>query len=384
MNKEQLIRPRFLTEPRKTKLRSYAFLVHFYAGIAIGAALLLLGGSGSMIVFRNDIGFLLHQPAGLAYSNASTPTSLQRTLDDIEQSHPRYSVSEILGFQRSDGVLLIRLNADNHSDKEQEIFIERSTGQEIPGHPHLTQVMETTEDFHKNLLMGRRGRTLNGLIAVLFFAVIVSGAIVWWPGITRWRRGLTLNFKLSWKRINYDLHNVIGIACCGFLILMAITAALMATPKVFHTVFSQNHLNDKGNDSHPSQVGETALAGPAKSIDTLLSNIASNPALAGWQLQGIQMAHQGRLPIVELKKSSEILLVQPVPSSGQILSDTRHSSAGIDLEAHNLIQSLHFGRVGGLVTQVFWVILGVSPGCLVITGFLMWWNRVLTKKLRFI
>ena len=49
---------------------------------------------------------------------------------------------------------------------------------------------------------------------------------------------------------------------------------------------------------------------------------------------------------------------------------------------------LHFGRFGraGRVTwfywslSMLWVVLGLIPAALAVTGFLMWWNRVLRKK----
>ena len=45
------------------------------------------------------------------------------------------------------------------------------------------------------------------------------------------------------------------------------------------------------------------------------------------------------------------------------------------------INRLHFGRFNG-ATEALWTILGLAPGILAVTGALMWWNRVLSKKLR--
>jgi uncharacterized iron-regulated membrane protein len=45
------------------------------------------------------------------------------------------------------------------------------------------------------------------------------------------------------------------------------------------------------------------------------------------------------------------------------------------------ITRLHFGRFNG-ATKALWTILGFAPGSLAISGTLMWWNRVLSKKLR--
>lgn len=36
---------------------------------------------------------------------------------------------------------------------------------------------------------------------------------------------------------------------------------------------------------------------------------------------------------------------------------------------------LHFGRFGGLGVRVLWVILGLIPAAMFVTGFMMWWRR---------
>jgi uncharacterized iron-regulated membrane protein len=43
------------------------------------------------------------------------------------------------------------------------------------------------------------------------------------------------------------------------------------------------------------------------------------------------------------------------------------------------ITRLHFGRFNA-VTEVAWTIVGLAPAVLATTGALMWWNRVLSKK----
>jgi uncharacterized iron-regulated membrane protein len=44
------------------------------------------------------------------------------------------------------------------------------------------------------------------------------------------------------------------------------------------------------------------------------------------------------------------------------------------------ITQLHFGRFN-TATEALWMLLGLVPAILFSTGFLMWWNRVLRKKL---
>jgi uncharacterized iron-regulated membrane protein len=36
---------------------------------------------------------------------------------------------------------------------------------------------------------------------------------------------------------------------------------------------------------------------------------------------------------------------------------------------------LHFGRMGGLVGRTTWIVLGLMPSVLVVTGVIAWWSR---------
>jgi uncharacterized iron-regulated membrane protein len=43
---------------------------------------------------------------------------------------------------------------------------------------------------------------------------------------------------------------------------------------------------------------------------------------------------------------------------------------------------LHFGTWAGAWSKALYVLLGIAPGALFVTGFLMWWNRVAGKRYR--
>jgi uncharacterized iron-regulated membrane protein len=43
---------------------------------------------------------------------------------------------------------------------------------------------------------------------------------------------------------------------------------------------------------------------------------------------------------------------------------------------------LHFGRFGGLPIRFLWVALGLLPVALFVTGFILWWTRVVRRRSR--
>ena len=65
-------------------------------------------------------------------------------------------------------------------------------------------------------VLGNEELTVGGLILAVVGLILVllciSGLVIWWPGIRRWRRGFQIRRRKGTYKLNYDLHNVVGIA----------------------------------------------------------------------------------------------------------------------------------------------------------------------------
>ena len=77
----------------------------------------------------------------------------------------------------------------------------------------------------------------------------------------------------------------------------------------------------------------------------------------------------------------------------QPLTDANADSRIVDKVIYWLAY-LHFGRINGIgipcrgpglcdqATKFAWAIAGLAPAVMFVTGLVMWWNRVVRKKLR--
>jgi uncharacterized iron-regulated membrane protein len=106
---------------------------------------------------------------------------------------------------------------------------------EVSADPHsrVFRAVEWLVDFHGNLSHGDAGRRLNGIGAILLTLLCLTGAVIWWPGIIHWRRSLRVNWRSSFARINWDLHNVLGVWCFLFLAMWGISAMYFSFPQLF-------------------------------------------------------------------------------------------------------------------------------------------------------
>ena len=64
--------------------------------------------------------------------------------------------------------------------------------------------------LHENLLLGEKGRIVNGIGAIGITTLCLTGAIIWWPGLKNWRRSLKVSWGSRLARFNWDTHSALG------------------------------------------------------------------------------------------------------------------------------------------------------------------------------
>ena len=95
-------------------------------------------------------------------------------------------------------------------------------------------LISTLIELHADLLAGPTGRKVNGIGAFAVLLSALTGLLVWWPGIRRWRRSLTVRRGTGWKRLTWDLHSAVGIWTLAFTIVFAVSGIYLSFPETFH------------------------------------------------------------------------------------------------------------------------------------------------------
>jgi uncharacterized iron-regulated membrane protein len=93
--------------------------------------------------------------------------------------------------------------------------------------------VEPLVDLHENLLTGSGGRTVNGIGAIGLTLLCLTGAAIWWPGMKHWRRSLTVEWRASFARINWDLHSALGFWCLAFVAMWGLSGIYLVFPHHF-------------------------------------------------------------------------------------------------------------------------------------------------------
>ena len=221
--------------PQSVWLRKAIFQVHLWTGIGLGAYVFVICVTGSVLVYRNEL-YRTFSPQPVIVESAGTSASLgEDALERVaRQAYPGYDVQEVRPGRTEDHAVEITLTRD--SDRIRRLF-DPFTGEDLGDPLPLGYRMSAWMlDLHDNLLAGQTGRRVNGIGAFFLLLLSVTGAVIWWPGILRWRRSLTIDRRADWRLFNWSLHSAFGSWCWPFLFLWAITGLYLSFPALFAAV----------------------------------------------------------------------------------------------------------------------------------------------------
>ncbi len=359
-------------------IRKITFHVHLYAGMLAGLLLLVTGLSGSLIVFADEADAFLNE-AAFRVAERDGGVSLQTALDGVRKAYPgevptvfypAHDKGETHRFMLRSKAGLRLVSVDPHDGA---ITATRFRDQTFVG---------WTRDLHVQILSGRNGETAVGVGGGLLFALCVSGLIVWFPKPGRhFSEGLKIQWGAGRKRQTHDLHRAGGFFALVLLTVTAVTGVALVFDDAAGKAVSFLTRS-------PARLArpEAKTSGFALPLDDLRNR--AEAALPGGQLTVILFPRNQRESIGFRKRFAEDWhhtgrsFVYLAPDDGKILRVDDSRSAPMGMAMMNLIYPLHTGEWTGVPGRILQVLVGFAPGALFFTGFLMWWRRVVVRRLR--
>lgn len=204
----------------KTKTtRNWIFTLHRYLGLALGLILIIVGLTGSLLVFEDEI----NQWSDDRQFGTVTPIGevlpAERMVEIFQTTYPNGKILFIAAPSDDRHLFILQFHPKNNPDDWHAAFINPYTGT-VMGDRSLSESRLTDYliDLHKSLMLsGLEGATIVGIASLLLVILSLTGVILW-PG---WRK-LTSGFKIKWntrpKRLNFDLHKVVGIIMAVFMV----------------------------------------------------------------------------------------------------------------------------------------------------------------------
>lgn len=210
------------------RVRKLIFNVHLWVGLTVGAVLVMAGVTGTVLVFGKEIDAALN-PELLRVTPGDGRVSLQHAVSAVAATYPEHPISYIRmprGPAETYEVTTLGI-------EPLEIFVDPYLGTILGARGTTEGLVNALFDLHVHLLAGESGERVMGVVGLLTLLLVLSGVVVWWPGLRRWWEAFLVRRRAGWKRVNFDLHRAGGIWSALFLAVTAATGAGL----IFHDAF---------------------------------------------------------------------------------------------------------------------------------------------------
>jgi len=396
--------PSWLYAPQRVWLRRAIFQVHLWLGIILAAYSIVIGLTGAILIFNDEI-----QEAVYSHELHMEPSPRQTTfatiLSSVEAARPGWKAAGITdigegattrGYDDKPILITMRALSNLKSTNLRYIYVDPNTGRVLQDRMRYSDFMGFVFHLHLYLLLDRNGLAISGWMALGLLLLCVSGIIVWWPGVARWTAALVLRKRSSWRRFNWDMHSVTGFWCCAALTAVSLTGVYFAFPlyvagpivKLTGGDLKEAVKYVKQPKALPFKPG-TPMITPDQALKAINANMDGAPPSFYLQLPQTPDGIYGGIsyyPSTAQYTAARRVAVDP--HTGELLMglDTRKAPLGVRIVQY--FYSIHFGTFAGTkgvlayTVRAVWVLLGISPALLAVTGLIMYWNRKLRAPLQ--
>lgn len=359
-------------------MRKRVWQLHSWFGLVAGLGLLVIGLSGSLLVFHDELEVVFNRQ----FVNVE-PTPAGRLPLDTLLAHAQRQLPdhEITGWlprwdepRFADVLYVIR-----RGDKEWLVAtLDPYTGRLLAS-PRLGTRTFTgwLLDLHYAFFADHAGLLIVGTFGLLLLVLGVSGVWLYrefWKNLCtlRWGRGARILFS--------DVHKFIGITSVAFNLVLGFTGAYWNFTHVIGEWVAGEHEQKKI---------EERLYAPTLSLDALHRDAARR--LPGFRGNFLSLPSDPAVSTVTWWGAVEPRnwLTSPFGSTIVYNAQTGAHQSTNDLRAAGAwaritdsFRPLHFGDFGGLIVKVLWALGGLTPGALGISGFVIWWLRRPAKVAR--
>ncbi|RYZ99117.1 MAG: PepSY domain-containing protein [Sphingobacteriaceae bacterium] len=206
---------------RRKGFKFYIGRLHLWLGLASGLIVFFLGVTGCILAFEQEIEDIT-QPyrfTPVEYKALLPPSALKDIANKtLPGKHP-HSITYEPG--KSAAVVYY----EEEPEFYYSVYINPYTGK-------VLKVKDMNSDFFRLMVNGHYqlwlpedvGRPIVASATLIFVVMLITGLVLWWPknkAASKQRFSIKLNAK--WRRVNYDMHNVLGFYMMWVIIFIAFT-----------------------------------------------------------------------------------------------------------------------------------------------------------------
>lgn len=361
--------------------------LHLYLGLSVGALLVVVGLTGSALVFMNELDAWLN-PDLLTVAVPSESGAVHRPMAEIVAAAERAveansRIVAIMGPHGHQGVFSVSFEEPTKIQRRVIVDPYRATVTGVRTFARTDVVpaylIEAIFQLHFTLLSGETGQTILAIGALLLLVSIVTGLILWWPLTRHWRQAFAIRCPTHPVRLTFDLHKTFSLYTCLVLSAVLLSGISMNLNKPFVRVtqwFSPTTRDVPGRLVSGADAGRSPI-GPVRAYEIATSRYPGGDLYGIFppsKPTGVYLVSHRRVPGLSAFGSERWVAIDQY--SGAVLAvrapDTRRTAGETFLAWQ---WPLHSGQAFGMTGRLLVLASGLASLVIYVTGVLMWWRK---------
>jgi uncharacterized iron-regulated membrane protein len=358
-------------------LRTVILKIHLILGLAAAIFFAILGLTGTVMAFEGDLNHWLH-PDLWYVTPRGNPLPENDLISIVQHQFPRARIVVVQFFRAANLVQLMQLT-DGTS-----VYVNPYDGTVLGNSAGLTNsdlALGYIHQLHLRLVPDPRsapklaaaGKIVVSFAGLILCLMVPTGLTLWWR-----RKSIKINWKASWFKVFFDLHQAVGVCASLFLLIASTTGIMIGFDLGEKTYY---WITRSAPPARPQGFPSTPVPGAAPIMADQVLDIARRT----------------------MPNATPALLVRPMRATGSYTvmmrvpeetSEAVHSSVTIDqysgkvLNVRNFLtdsagyrlirfnRSIHTGDIFGLPTHILMSLTSLFLVVMVITGVVTWWKKL--------
>lgn len=389
-----------------TTFKKAVLFLHRWLGLITGVVVFILSVTGCLFAFQQEItGWyrydLEHVDGTYGRESAGSPEPMPldslraRARNALDVDRLPYGLTTYREQDRNWSALLYTYRSGawtyfGMAEEYKTLFINPYNG-EVEGIANeKSDFFQIVKGIHWSLLLATPiGQPIVTWSTVIFILLLISGMVLWWP--KRWdrtgrRKSFRIKWKGSWRRVNYDMHNVIGF----YFLLLSLLIAFTGLYWYFPSAKKALHFIGTGEFVLPADPAPKEITVASRDGSVIQGKAASSPMQRAYRKAWSEYPRAWSITFTAPADSAAPLSATVRPDgetyygnselwfdshTGELLGGDRYADKNRGEKLLSMNYDIHIGAIGGLPGKIMAFLASLVCASLPLTGFIIWWDR---------
>lgn len=363
------------------------FQLHWFVGITAGTVLMVIGLTGAVLAFREQILDALNPGVRTVAVQDAPVLAPQQFAQAARLARPHERVTSIILYDTPGASARIGLAPAPGERRGETIYLNPYTAALLP-ELRYEGFFEWNERLHRFLLMERdTGKMFSGTLAFMLLGLTLTGLYLRWPRrLWDWRTWLTFDTRMKGRSFLWGLHSVAGTWVLVVFVMFTLSGVYWAFDPIRNMADGwMGTLRPPREAAAPKPKGARPPASAAPDLGASWATFQQHAP--DWQMAFLRLPERASAPLQILWVAKDAPHVRARSSmsinqqTGALVKNELYADKPLGARIQSTIYPLHIGTYFGVTGQIIVFIAALALPGFGITGWMLYLDRRKQKRI---